>query len=89
MDKNYKNFCDKVGDTDVWFYVMVSEADDSYVVELMRLAQLETISLLKSVSRQIFFHDKTTVEGEKRQEKIMELLDKCEEIVMEGKNDTL
>ena len=87
MDKNYKNFCDKVGDTDVWFYVMVSEADDSFVVELMRLAQLETISLLKSVSRQIFFHDKTTVEGEKRQEKIMELLDKCEKIVKEEEKE--
>ena len=87
MDKNYKNFCDKVGDTDVWFYVMVSEADDSYVVELMRLAQLETISLLKSVSRQIFFHDKPTVQGEKKQEKIMELLDKCEEIAREEEKE--
>ena len=87
MDKNYKNFCDKVGDTDVWFYVMVSEADDSHVVELMRLAQLETISLLKSVSRQIFFHDKTTVQGEKKQEKIMELLDKCEEIAREEEKE--
>ena len=87
MDKNYKNFCDKVGDTDVWFYVMVSEADDSHVVVLMRLAQLETISLLKSVSRQIFFHDKTTVQGEKKQEKIMELLDKCEEIAREEEKE--